>query len=437
MRKYRFRWNFFIWLILLHFLFLFTGLAAQPLSFEKITLENGLRVYYQQDSGIKYTTVVFHFQGGQTLERPGQSGLAYLTTRLMAEVAEEDRLLELLANGVNLNGGSRADYSAIQFECLSPHLERTLGTVAAGIRNPIFSGLRIDALKRALRKQSRIESCRLIDTGLILLRRQIFPGSPYGQSIYGFETDLASISRKDIRQFYENAVNASRLSLLVITDLEKKPLLEMISRSFSWLKKERSSSREEPVASDAPDRASEEKEIYNGPPGASVILGYVLPGEASRVYPAGYVLEKIIGQGPGSLLWFLRQEEALAYNLNCRLELLGGKTIFICYLETEEDKAETALSLLKKKFALWTQRGLEPEIVEAGRRQARTGYLRESLYRDNRLNFLSTLLASGLDVDFYNGFLDSIEKINPAELNHLVRSAFEPSRAFEVLLIKK
>jgi len=85
------------WFLLPIFLLMLPGLVqTQPLNFEEFTLANGLKVYYQQDPQIKFTTVVFHFTGGQSLEKENQAGLSYLTIRLMAEVADEDKLDELL-----------------------------------------------------------------------------------------------------------------------------------------------------------------------------------------------------------------------------------------------------------------------------------------------------------------------------------------------------
>jgi len=64
----------------------------------------------------------------------------------------------------------------------------------------------------------------------------MFPDSPYGHSLYGHEADLKSLSRKDITQFYESIMNSGSLSLLVITDLERKALQEILTRHLSWVK---------------------------------------------------------------------------------------------------------------------------------------------------------------------------------------------------------
>ncbi len=418
---------------------IWTGpLPAQPLTFEVFSLENGLKVYYQFQPQARLTTVVFHFGGGQSLEMAGKAGLAYLTTRLMAEVTDEDRLSELLASGVNLTAGSRADFSVIQFEGLSRHLDRTMEIVASGLKNPLFSGPRIDRVRSQLKLEARKETCRLVDTALICLRRQIFPDSPYGRSLYGNEADLKSMSKKDISQFYESIMNSGSLSLLVITDLEKKALQEILTRHLSWIRGKISNDRKKFQAADSPPESAQlaSCDLYQGPPGAAVALGYLFPGQLDETYPSAYLLEKAIGEGPGSLIWKLRQESGLAYNLNSRLEILGQNILFFCYLETEKEQAASSLSMLKQTFSRLSEQGLDPEALASARVIARNSYLRGSYSRDNRLGFLSLTLGAGLPADFYNNFLQRLEEKNPDQLNELARATFAADRAFEVVIIR-
>lgn len=426
------------WLSLL-FLIIARPAMTQPLTFELIILPNGLKIFYQQDPEVRFSTVVFHLAGGQSLEKCGESGLAYLTTRLMAEVSDEDRLSELLASGVNLSVSSWADFSVIRFECSSQHFGRTMKIVTAGLKRPLFSGPRINNVKKIIKLEARKEACRLIDSALLCLHRQIFPRSPYSQSLYGRGTDLSSLGKKHISRFYESVLTSNELSLLVVTNLDKKRVQDLATQYLSWLKKAESAEQQvfsvaERKQDSIPDSGCD---YYQGPAGAAAVLGYVLPGELKEIYPAAYLMEKIIGEGPGSIIWSLRQEGGLAYNLNSRLEVIGGRVIFICYMETEPEKARPGLAYLQEVFGRLGQEGLDPEIVSSGQILARNSYLRESLDRDNRLGFLSLLLANNLPLEFNNRFLELVKNVSLHQLNELARSTFSPDRAHEILIIRE
>ncbi|HAR36770.1 MAG TPA: hypothetical protein DCR87_07720 [Acidobacteria bacterium] len=437
--KNNFRAGLAVGLLSLLFLIKTTPTVAQPLTFELITLPNGLKIFYQQDPGVKFSTVVFHLAGGQSLEKTGESGLAYLATRLMAEVSDEDRLSGLLASGVNLSAGSRADFSVIRFEAPSQHLGRIMEIVSAGLKKPLFSGPRIDNVRKTMKLEGRKEACRLVEAALVCLHRQIFPDSPYGQSLYGRENDLSSLGKKDISRFYESVLNSGELSLLVVSDLDQKIIQELAAQHLSWVKKSEPAERKiYPVAEKKQDSPADSScDYYQGPAGAAVVLAYVLPGELKDIYPAAYLLEKIVGEGPGSIIWSLRQEGGLAYNLNSRLEVIGGRAIFVCYMETDPEKARPGLDSLQATFNQLGQAGLDPETISGGKTLARNSYLRHSLERDNRLGFFSLLLANNLSLDFYNRFLELLEAVSPERLNELVRSTFSPDRAYEVLVVRE
>ena len=428
------------WLLVPIFLLMLPGLIlTQPLNFEEFTLANGLKVYYQQDPQIKFTTVVFHFTGGQSLEKENQAGLSYLTIRLMAEVADEDKLAELLSSGINLNAGSGANFSYLQFDCCSQYLEKTLAIVASGLKKPTFSGLRIDNVKKTLRLESGKEACRLIDSALICLKQQLFPRAPYRHSLFGTEASLKSLTRKEVSQFYDSLVNSANLSLIVISDLESQVILNFFSKHLAWIKKSGILKAEPAYSISEKGQAGESSshcDYYRGPAGAAALLGYPLPGEISQIYPAAYVLEKMIGEGPASLIWSLRQETGLAYNVNSRLEIIERRPIFICYLETDSEEARQAQNSLEDFFARLSQEGWPEKEIAAGRVLARNTYLRESAGREARLSFLSILLANNLAVSFYNKFLNYIDSVTADDLNRLLESAFKPEQAYEIFLVK-
>jgi len=414
---------------------------AQPLTFEMLTIESGLKVFYQQDPFIKFTTIVFYFTGGQALEKENQAGLAYLTTRLMAEVTDEYKLSDLTSDGVDLSASSRSDFSFIKLDCNDQHLDRALSIIASSLKNPLFSSLRIGYLKQRLILEVNKESCQLVDSALICLRQQLFPEAPYGFPIYGTENSLKSLGKKEIKKFYELILNTENLNLMVISDLEAEEILNLISKHFSWVKKP-VNGYPKPIfriterKSNKNTTNSEGCKYYQGPAGAAVLLAYVLPGELPEIYPIAYLLEKIIGKGPGSILWTLRQQEALAYNLNSRLETFGPTAILICYLETDSQNARPALASLKETFISLAEKGLTEQEIEEAKLLARNSYLRQSFSRDQRQAFLSLSLTGQQPLEFYNGFLDNLENLSANKVNQLIQATFKADQEYEVLILR-
>lgn len=430
-------------LIILSLKILIVSVFSQPLYFEVEKLKNGLNLYYQKDPDLKITTIFFFFPGGQGIEPENKAGLSYLTIRLMSEIPDEGKLFELVAAGVNLSAGSRPDYSFVQLDCLSISLEKALKIISASLKNPLFSGLRIEAIKKILLSEANKESCRLIDSAKICLRQHLFPNSPYSFSLFGTESTLKTINKKDITRFYEEITQSDNLSLIVISDLDKETISSMVLKYLSEItrparkfetaeQREKKFDKQIELANkiDLPGNCSH----YQGPSGAAVLLAHVFPGSAAEIYPAAYLIEKIIGEGPGSVLWKLRQENALAYNLNSQLEIIGNKVILLSYLETENRQIATALDSLKAVFNQFYQNGLSGKEIETGKLLAKSCYLRESFSRDARLERLALFLANNLPADLVNQFPQAIDNLSPFFISNLIRSTFRPEAAAEIII---
>lgn len=412
---------------------MFLNLAAQPLTFEKLKTA-GLNLYYQPEPESQSTTVFICFPGGQRLESPLKPGLAYLTTRLMTEIPDEDKVALVEEAGLNLRVGVAPDFSYIQLDSLNQHLEKGLKVLSDTLRRPIFSGLRIDALKKLSLSEEGKERTRLVNSARLLLLRKAWPGLPYGNSIFGSEKSLKRISKKDITAFHSFILNPDTIFLSVISSLKKEEIISLVEKYFRL---EKRPDRPFPSwATDAKDSPAENEFEYAGPKGAAAMVGFVLNGELSSIYPAAFVLEKIIGEGPGSALWKLRQDMAFAYNVNSQLEIFGQKIILLAYLETDPELAETALNALLEVFKNLAANGLAPHEIEKGRLLAGQSFFRESFHRDSRLSLLATFLTNSLPLEFFNSFADQLLAVTPDSVNELLGSSLKPEQALKVIISK-
>jgi len=430
----KFRWSIIFWLC---FLLSAAPILCQPLTFELITLKNNLKIYYQQEADLKFTSVSFNFFGGQGLEPENLAGLSYLTTRLMAEIADDSKLAELLAGGVNIRAGSHSDFSYIQIDCLSNRLGKALSIFSSVLKNPTFSGPRIGFIKDYMRYESGKERCRLVDSAIICLRQKMFPASPYMNSWFGNERSLKLISKKEIVEFYKQIFQPDNFCLVIVTDLDKETISNFIMKYFAdWRGSSQKIASSTFSFSEIKEAPKGPCDYYQGPAGAVALVAYPLPGRLSETYPLAYLLEKIIGEGPDSILWTIRQERGLAYNINSQLELIAHQALLISYMETESREMDLALTALKEPFRRLSQEGLKQEEIRLGKVMARNAYLRQSFSRDQRINYLSQLLAAGLPLDFYNNFLSLLESIPEETFNNFIRQTLNPEKAWEIVVVK-
>ncbi|MGC8892562.1 MAG: M16 family metallopeptidase [Candidatus Saccharicenans sp.] len=436
------------WKIIILIIFLLAGLfrilLSQPAGFESLEVNNGLKVYYQKGELSRYTTLALIFKGGQAAEPPGKSGLSYLTTRLLAEIGDEDRLADLLSAGVSLKVGSQPDFSYVQFDFPTSEFEKVLKLGLTNLNQPIFSEIRIEAIKKALLSEARREKSRLFDSAILCLKQRVFPESSYAASLFGDANSLKSISKKDITRFYQLLMDPDKVRLIIITDLAKDRVDSLLKIYGSILKFKMAKENQSDLSNSSGSnhrslilnhpKATPPECLYQGPTGAAVLVGYLLPGPLEKNYPMAYLLQASLSGYPGSILWPLRQDKTLSYNPESYLEIINGNILLWTYLETDSQLISRALENLRGIFSRLAENGLSQEEIESSKLMAYTHYQRISFSRDNRIINLALFLANNLQFDFENQLPALIEAVQPSAFNDLIRSVFKPGSAIEIII---
>lgn len=398
---------------------------------QKRTLDNGLTLVIERDGSSETTVIQILVRGGKRAEPEGKSGLAFLTTRLAVEIPDSDKVRELMCMATGFSVASRGDYSLINIECLSSNLEPTLKILSKIILDPLFSSLRIDAVKDYMRHQSRVEEDDSVVVGHLASLRAFFSSPGYAGSVYGEEKTIEAIKGRDIAEFYRRHFIATNLIVVVISDLEEQRIIEIVGGALAGLSRG-DALPFEPVGLRVPEEKTavierDTKQSY-------ISLSYPLPEASPRGYALSYLLENLLGKGPGSRLWPLRSEKRLAYNVNSRLtqKLDGG--LLEAYLETDNSKRKTARVELRSVLDELAENGADAAELSTAKAAARASFLRDNEVKEPRASTLAAFEALGLGFGYFNGLLNEMAAIKLEEMNAFIKSVLAREKAFEVVV---
>lgn len=398
---------------------------------QKKVLENGLTVILEKDESSATTFLEILIKGGKRAEPLGKGGLAYMTTRLAVEIPYTDKVQELMKLSSRLSVTSRGDYSLINIECLSSNVEATLKILSKIILDPLFSGLRIDAIKEYMQHQSKIEEDDSIIVGHVASLRAFFGKTGYEGSIYGDDKSLEATKSKDIKDFYNTYFIAPNIIFSWSSDLQEGLILRLIEKYFAEI------SRGKPVSLDSltllfPDE--NKTFIERDTKQTLVSLAFPLPKITPRSYALSCLLENLLGKGPGSRLWPLRSEESLAYTVNCRVTQMQEGGILEAYLETDNKKRDIALSALKKVLAGVYEKGVTADELQATKTIAKANFLRDNEPKATRTATLASFEAVGLGFSYFTELISLIDVLPLEEVNAYIRDMLNPEKAFEVVV---
>ena len=400
---------------------------------QKKTLENGLTTITQTDGTSAVTVLEILIRGGQKADPEGKEGLAYLTTRLSLEIPDMSKVQELMEKSSRYLMTAKGDYSVIHIECLSEFLEDTLDVFVRILKDPLFSGMRIDRAKDFMNNQRKIESDDNLNVGHLTQLQTFLGHLGYGGSVYGTEESLKKIKGRDIEGFYKNRFTPSNMTLLAVSDLDGERLSGILNKFFGAFPMGKLGDVP-PRVPGTPAGGSKEIVLEKDTRQALVSLGFALPEVSVRNYALSTLLENLLGKGPGSLLWPLRAELKLAYNVNAQATVLKEGGILEAYLETDQAKTGSARDALIKTLTGLYEKGVSAGVLKETMTFVRSNFLRSNETKDKRAATLCGFEALGLGYEYFGTFFGELDSVTPDEFNAYLKEVLDPKKSALVIV---
>lgn len=406
-------------------------LTGQAVSIEKIILDNGLPVFFIQDDSSAVTFIQLLINGGKKAEPKGKEGLAYLATRLMLEIPDQGKVQTLMSQSTRLSMNCMSDFSQIEIACLTENLDDTLKLAIELFSKPLFSGNRIDHLKKWMEQRKETQDDDSINIARDAYTEYFFKGTSYSSSILGSKESLKSIKSKDVKNFYEEYFRTGNLIITVSSDMEKNLILPVIQKHFTSLDKGTSPPIPEMVFSQP-----EKKDLFfeRDRKQSLVSAGFLLPQASPRNYTLASLLETLLGKGVNSKLWPLRAESKLAYNVNSQATILEEGGFIEAYLETDNEKREQAEQALEKILVDLYERGIEEDELNTTKIYARSELLRDLETKRKKTSLTAAFESLSLGADFINSITKEIQDVTVDEFNNYLKIILDPNKKVSVIV---
>ncbi len=209
------------------------------ISFEKLTLPNGLDVILHEDHSLPIVAVNVWYHVGSKNEEVGRTGFAHLFEHLMFEGSKHHNrsyFEPLQRVGANLNGSTTADRTNYWENVPSNYLDLALWLEADRM------GFLLDALdqerfdvQRDVVKNERRQSYENRPYGLaqMSLQSAAFPlPHPYHWMTIGSQEDLDAATLEDVKAFFRRFYAPSNASLALAGDIDRDSAARLVERYF-------------------------------------------------------------------------------------------------------------------------------------------------------------------------------------------------------------
>ncbi len=380
------------------------------------TLPNGLRVVVVESHALPLVAVRA-VVGVDSLEDPsGKQGLYDITADMLRE-GTASMSAEQIADSVASLGN---DVAPFRFTTITPNFGRSLALMAAMLARPAFPAGALERVKATLTtaEQRQLQSPATFPRRL-LFEKLLGADHPIARSVVSAPSEIASITRDDIVQFYNSYFRPNNTTLVVVGDVQPARAIAAVRAAFGgWAR-----GAVPRIHVPAPPRAAPTTIYLIDRPNAPQTLTFVGtlgPARTSRDYAALQALAPILGSAPASRIPLeLRERHSYYYSgtpfaiawrpAPLPSMLYGSVPIYAA-------KTDSALvAWIDELRGARTRPPTEQEMIRA--RGFLIGTLPEQIETDDGVADRVAFLAQNhLPADFYDTYARSVAAVTPKDV---------------------
>ncbi|HZH55492.1 MAG TPA: pitrilysin family protein [Sphingobacteriaceae bacterium] len=402
--------------------------------FEIITLNNGIRVVYQQvNSPISHACVIIG--AGSRDEPKNRYGMAHFIEHLLFKKTRRRNTSQIInwleSVGADLNAYTTKEYTCLHASFLKPYLARALDLFEDLLFHSEFPEEELKKEKSIILDE--IASYRDSPEDAIMddFEDLVFKGHGLGHNILGLEADLSSFDLSAVREFMDQNYAPDRTVIGISGQYSPREVLRKVEKYYGHLLTRKS------------DGIKQADFLAHTPIAEQKLLPinqvhYMMGSVAYSLHDQNKVglllLNNLIGgMGMGSRLNMnIREKHGIAYTIESNYHAYADTGLFSVYFGTEEDKYEKALQLIWKEFKKLRARKLGESTLYQAKKKFK-GQI--ALGEESRMSLLIGQAKSLLDyghVQTLSHVFEQIDLVDSSQILEIANQILDPDRFFSL-----
>lgn len=416
--------------------------APRPFDFPEITrltLSNGLPVYYAPSEGFGVVTMGLLVDAGGVHDGDGRAGLSTLAASLLesgagdrsaAQIAEEIERL-----GLQLGTGSAWDVVQVELTGLTATMAPGSEVLADLVRRPTFPEQEVERIRNE--QIAGIVQRRSEPRGLAneLAGRFIYAeSSPFARPLGGTRNSVEGLTREDVERFHADRFAAAATAVVIAGDIGAEDALGLAESGFGdW--------GGAPVGGGVPSteaRFDETRVILVDRPGAvqsELRVGHVGVARDSADYFPLIVMNAILGGAFSSRLnMSLRERHGFTYGVSSSFLMRRQAGPFLVSTAVQTEVTAPALGEIFAELRGIRAGAVErAELVDARNYLAGTFPLRLQT-TGGLASRLGEIAAHRLPLDYFDSYRDRIMEVTEDEVLRVASEHVRPEQATVVVV---
>ena len=408
------------------------------LKIETWNTDNGARVLYvpAPELPIVDIRVVFNAGSARDGDKPG---LASMTNNLLDHGAGDwntDQIVERFDSvGAEFSTTSLRDMAVVSLRSLTEKdwFHTALVTMATILHKPKFDEKELERERQrtlvALRNQQESPS----DLAEIAFYKALYSNHPYATPPLGTTNSVTALTRQDVVDFYNKYYVASNAIVVIVGAVDKSAAKKIANQLLQDLPK-----GEPAAALPATPAVTEAKLIKQQHPSTQTTIWVGQEGETRTdpdYFPL-YVGNQILGgSGFGSrIMQEIREKRGLAYSSYSYFFPMDAKGPFVMGLQTKNNQAQQALTLLMKTVNDFISNGPTQQELDDAKKNITGGFPLRLDSNKDITEYVAMIGFYNLPLDYLRTFNDRVEQVTRDQIIDAFKRRIHPDKMITVMV---
>ncbi|PCJ16272.1 MAG: hypothetical protein COB02_16600 [Candidatus Cloacimonadota bacterium] len=405
----------------------------------KFSLQNGLKVYFLQDSSLPIIKMSLFVKGGSFIDNKQLTGLSSLLASIQRDggnskmtPSQLDQYLEERGATISTNSGDMTNGASLK--CLSADLKDVMPLYVSTILHPKFNKARFQLQKKLLLESIRRQN----DEPKDVLRRK-FTKLIYKSHKAGNTPNFKSI--QNIKLSHIKLAHSTRFipndaQLLVVGDITLKKLKALLNKSFSSWKPTSNSIKIDTTMK--LDFKSEKVFIEMDTPQLNIRIGHKSLKISNPDYFPLLIADYILGGGGfnSRLMQRVRTEMGLAYSIYSYIwgDVYYGSMGVYC--GTKTSGAVDSISEILKQIDKVRDEKVSQQEFDLAKNSMINQYVFKFSSKYQIINRILYFERKNLPENFMQYYLDSLKKVTIEDVQVAAKKYWKP-KSLKILLVGK
>lgn len=344
--------------------------------FNKIILENGLRIVTENIPYVKSVSIGVWVETGSRFEDQSNNGISHFIEHMLFK-GTENRTAKQIAESIDSVGGQLNAFTSKECTCfyakvLDKHLSLAVDVLADMIFNSKFDEEDIIKEKNVVLEEINMYEDSPEDLVHDLICQTMFDGHPLAYPILGSSSILEKIERDDILDYYRRFYTPNNTVISIAGNFDTDKAIKLITKYFAnWdpvVKEEKK--QQPPIFYQrvmGKNKNTEQLHLCLGMQG--------VPQGTNEMYYL-MVLNNILGGSMSSRLFQkIREERGLTYSIYSYPSSYKDTGMFTIYAGLNPDYVTTVLQLITEEMDKIKNGGITSDEVYKSKEQLKGNYI--------------------------------------------------------------